>query len=259
MKTQTNRKKKTYKKTTTMKVKMNTRIRKVVKSMSETKEINAVSLNNDCNTGDVTTIPYYIRLTPIITQGSAANLRIGNHILVSSAYIDGYINLKPYDAISNPFPSIKVKLFLVSQRRINSTTTNSQALTASDLGGFFESSGASFPFQGSLADCILPINNSNWKVHKTKVLSLSLSGASTSYPDATGPHEGSSKYQSYFKFYFGKALGNLKYDDTTGSNCPTNRNLWLIVQPVRTDGGLGSGINKPVEIHYNLNIKFKDM
>lgn len=246
-----------YRKKTTTKKTMNFKVRKIVKSMSETKSNNAVSLNQSISTADAATTPFYRTMNLVLGQGAGDNQRIGNRVFVSSGVVEGYVNMLPYDAITNPFPSLKAKIWICSYKRMNSTNSNNQTLALADFSSFFKSGASNIPFQGNLGDMILPVNDDVWTVHRTKVITLGLGGSSTTYADSTGPHEGSGKYQGYFKFYIGKYLGSLRYDDATGSQYPTNRNLWLVCQAVRTDGTLGPITG--AELHYNVTIKYKDM
>lgn len=230
------------------------KIKRIVKSMAETKSNVLVSINNGITTGDVAVVPYNIVLSPVLTQGtSASNQRIGNKVQVVSGVIDGYINMLPYNATTNTYPNIKVKLFLASYKNKNVSAVSSPTLVAGDFATFFE---GGFPFQGNMYDLLAPVNEDNWVIHKQKVLTLSLGASSTSYPSQTTPLEGTSTYQRYFKFYFGKLLGKLQYNDTY--NSPVNKNLYLIVQPITTDGS-GRQAGNICEIHYKYECKYKDM
>lgn len=259
MKTKRIQKRKVYrKKTTTKRKSINYKIRKVVKSMAESKMKNLFQINQSIVTAGVGYNTFYRQLVPALSVGAGDGQRVGNRVLVSSAVVEGYINMLPYDAVQNPFPSLKVKLWIVSYINKNASNTSDQQLTLADFATFFQSNTSGTSFQGNISDMILPVNDQCWRIHKTKIITLGLGGASTTYADSTGPHEGSGKYQSYFKFYLGKLLGNLRYDDAIGSQYPTNKNLYLLVQPVCTDGRASDGYTT-AELHYNVTYKYKDM
>lgn len=236
---------------------INYQIRRVVKSMAESKISTYQAINQSIACADSTVLPTFIPLTPAVAQGSAENQRSGNRIMATSGVIEGYVNMKPYDAVTNTFPSVKVKMWIVSYKNRNVSSNSDPTLALADFSTFFDSGASGIPMQGNIIDMIATVNTDRWTVHKSKVVTLSLGGASTSYPDTTGPHEGSGTYQKYFKFYFGKHLGKLIYDDVVGSGYPTNKNLYIVFQSVTTDGSARQ--TGPIaEFHYKYDVKFKD-
>lgn len=236
-------------------------IKKVVSSMAETKNYSLSEVNQSCGTWGSAMLGKYLILAPNITQNTTIHGRIGNQIEVKSGVLTGYINLLPYNLTTNPFPNIKVKLFLVSYRNKNTNFNENTTLVLNEMQEFLNDGGSTgVPFQGNTLDLLYPVNESKWKVHKQKVISLSLNATTTDYPIGTAPSDNGGRYQQFFKFYIGKYLGKLLYNDTVGGSTarPVNKNLFLIVQPVRADGTYSAAII-PCELHYNLNIKYKDI
>lgn len=232
-------------------------IRRVVRGMAETKRQLAYYVNQPLSIGDNTILPYIVTLAPALAQGAEDNRRIGNEITVVSGTVSGYVNMLPYNATTNTFPSLKVRMMVVSYKNRNVSANSDPTLVSADFSTFFNNQASGIPFQGTILDMFGEVNKERWTLHSEKIVDLTLGGSSTTYPDATGPHQ-SGTYQKAFKFYFGKHLGKLKYDDSVGSQFPTNKNLFLIVQPVRSDG-TGREVGAVAELHYKLDIRYKDM
>jgi len=234
------------------------KVQRVITKMAEKKQTTTTQINVGLTTGDNSVLVPYIALAPILSQGSAENGRIGNSVMVKYARIAGYVNMLPYNSITNTFPCIKLKMWLVSYKNRNASATNDQTLVIGDMATFFENGASGVPFQGTMYDAICPCNSSRWTVHSTRTFDLTLGGASTAYPNTTAPVVGNGSFQKYFSFDFAKHLGKLMYDDTSGSNYPTNKNCFLIMQPITADGS--SRQAGPVaEIHYRYDVQYTDL
>lgn len=239
-------------------VSFDTKVKKPVIKMAEKKQQSAISINNSVTPADTAILPYYAVMTPALAQSATEIGRIGNKVKISSAYVKGYVNLLPYNVATNTFPDLKVRLLLVSYKRRNVNATNLPTLALSDVQDILQVGGGGIPFQGNMTDVLCPINNEVWTVYHDKVVTLSLGGSSTGYGATTTPHSGSGSYQTGFNFSMGKALNNLNYDDDVGSQFPTNKNLWLIAQPITTDGGARQA--GPVcEIHWTTVFNYTDV
>lgn len=245
--------KRTYKRKSTFAKK----VQSVVTRMAEKKQTTTTQINDAITPADNTILVKYINLAPILSQGSAENGRIGNSVKVTSGVIAGYINMLPYNVATNTFPSIKVRLMLVSYKNRNASATSAQNLVVGDLDTFFDNGANGVPFQGNMYDILAPVNTQRFTLHSQRILDLSLSGNSTAYPNSTGPHQ-SGKYQQYFKFNYGKHLGKLVFDDNVGTNYPTNKNLFLIIQAVSTDGSARQA-GPVAEAHYKIDTKYTDL
>ena len=198
-------------------------------------------------------IPVNQNLLPTdMTQGSQNAQRNGNQIRVTSAYIEGWVNLCPYNAITNPLSTpVMIKLYIVKSK-----ITNKQNMGDTPVGTtFFKINNTSVPFQGNLMDLILPIDNSVWTSVATKTFKIGAASASTAGKVGTGGYFDNSSMNQHFKFNYGKHVKKpLKYDDTNGIQ---NDNLWLLFQCVYADGSTMS--LQPAYYSYVTNIHYIDM
>lgn len=235
-------------------------IRRVVNSMVETKTFTKTQLNQSCQIWSTGVVGYFQSLCPNFIQGVTAHTRIGNSINVKSAVLTGYINVLPYNSVTNPFPNIKVRLLICSYRNKNTNYNQASTIVSNEMEEFLDAGGtAGIPFQGNALDMLLPVNKDKWICHKSKIINLALNGSTATYSIGDAPVDAGGSVSKFFKFYVGKHLGKLLYDDITGGNYyPVNKNLWFIIQPVRTDGTASTAII-PCEVHSTLTIKFKDM
>lgn len=236
------------------------RVRKVVTRMAEKKQTTTTQLNINLTSADTSVLMNYVPLAPILAQTSAENGRDGNEVQVTSAKISGQINMLPYNSITNTFPNIKVKLWLVSYKNRNSSPSNAQDLGLSDFSTFFENGSSGVPPQGTLYDMWAPVNSSRWTVHATKTMNLSIgnNSATGTYQNTTAPAVGNGNYQAPFSFNFGKHLGKLIYDDNNGSNYPTNKNCFLLIQPVTSDGSARQA-GPIAKLHYRYDVRYTDL
>lgn len=236
---------------------LNRRVKSIVKGMAEKKQTTSTQINVALTSGDSSVLVPYIALCPPLSQGSAENGRIGNSVSVTSGVISGYVNMLPYNATTNTFTNLKVRMMLVSQKIRNTTSTLASTLTVSDFDTFFDNGANGVPFQGTMYDILAPVNSQRWTVHADRILTLALTNSNATYGNTTAPSN-SGVYQQAFKFYFGKQLGKLIYDDTVGSQLPTNKNLYLVVQPITSDGSARQA-GPIAEIHYKYDVHYVDL
>lgn len=204
-------------------------------------------VNQAINTAIATT-PTYVNLTPTPPQGITKSTRIGNEVIVKRAVISGYVNLLPYNNTTNLLVApVMVKMWLCSARQLN---TNNLALTGI-ANNFFDVVSSSVGFQGNMLDMLLTPNKEVWKIHATKQFQLGL----TNNPSNPTVGSDNSKFSHKFSFSFAKHLGKLKWDDST-SNIVTNRNLFLVFQPVYPDGSTAA--ISVAEYHHNTRIDYHD-
>lgn len=233
------------------------RVKKVITGFAEKKQTTTCQVNSSITTADTSVLISYIPLCPSISQTAAENGRVGNQIRVSYGQIAGYINMLP-QSLNNTFANLKVRLFLVSMKNRNTTTSFNESLTTADLQTFFDNGANGVPFQGTMFDILSEVNKEQWTLHAQKTLTLSLGGSNTTYPITTSPISGSGSYQQFFKFNYGKHLGKLIYNDSVGSQFPTNKNLYLFMQAVSSDGS--SRQAGPVaEAHYKIDTRYTDI
>jgi len=196
-----------------------------------------------------TLVPVVSRLALVCSQGLGKSDRIGTEVICKSASIKGYINLKPYDASTNPYVApMYVKMWLVSCKENNSGNVNDTAIGST----FFDVNNANVGFQGNMLDMLFRVNKERWVVHATKTIKL---GLATVQGAATGTSD-NSPFSAPFQFNFGKHLGRLKYED--GATIPTNKNCWLVYSCARADGTVGTATADFAELHYVTSWNFID-
>lgn len=233
------------------------KVQRVVTKMAEKKQTTTTQINDGITTGDNTILMKNIPLTPILSQGSAENGRVGNCVRVTYGVISGYINMLPYNVATNTFPALKVRLMLVSYKNRNVSALSAPNLVVGDFDTFYDNGGNGVPAQGNIYDILAPVNTQRWVIHAQKIIDLSLTGSSTAYPNTTAPIQ-SGTFSKYFKFTYGKHLGKLVFDDNVGSNYPTNKNLFLLVQPVTADGSARQA-GPVAEMHYKIDTQYTDL
>lgn len=199
--------------------------------------------------------PTSVYLTPNTSQGTGDQQRIGNRIRVTNGQITGFVNLLPYNAVTNSSaPPIWVKMWLCSYIRQNTSTVGSTDATTS----FFQASGGTNGFNGSMQDLVAPVNQDSWKLYETRTIKLGVANTNATQPASTGAWLDSSSMSVQFQFAIpAEHCTQLSYNDTA-STIATNKNLWLFVQAVPADGSGGGG-QAPVEFHITNFQEFTDM
>jgi len=198
------------------------------------------------------TAPVMSRLTPTISQGLGKSQRIGNEVIVKSGYVKGYLNLKPYNSLTNPYLGpIFVKMWLVSCKATNSSNLSDTDITNT----FFDVNNANVGFQANMLDMLFRINKERWTLHASKTVKIGFSTIRTADAGASGTAD-NSPFSVPFSFNIGKHLGRLKFEDA--GNIPTNKNLWIVYSCANADGTVGSAVETPAEIHYVYNWNYTD-
>jgi len=209
---------------------------------------------NQTITSASATFPSSAYITPQLSQGTQDAQRIGNKVKCVGGSVCGFVNLIPYNAVTNPQPPpVWVKIFLCSYKR---QQTNSITNTDADS-AFFRVNNANLAFQGNMLDMCLPVNDDSWMVHDTRSFKIGATAANTagSSPISSGTWTDNSDMSQKFQFDLKGILGSLSYNDATV--VPTNKNLWLIFQTVNADGNTSS-LNS-CEYHYVVDFKFVDL
>lgn len=231
------------------------RIAKVVKRILHTELENKVWISYGSNTAIVTATtlaPTFLQLLPQPIQGTGHSQRIGNEIRVVKSYVNGRINLLPYNSITNPLSTpVLVKMWVLSYKVNNQPTMTS----ASTFSTFFETNNSAVPFQGQILDTVLTVNKDAWTVHTSKTIELGSTYPSSTGPVGTGGYFDNSKMTLPFSFSLAKFAKKIKFDDTV-NNLATNHNLWLIFQCVNADGSTSA--QQACEVHYNLRVEYED-
>lgn len=194
--------------------------------------------------------PIASRLVPLVTQGIGKSQRIGTEIIVKSAMIKGYVNLRDYNSLTNPYVApMYVKMWLVSSKETNSGILADTQISTT----FFDINNSNLGFQGNMLDMLFRINKERWVLHATKTVKL---GFANVQPAAATGISDNSPFSAPFQFNFGKLLGKLKYEDS--GTTPTNKNMWLVYSCARADGTSGNSSSDFAEIHYVQSYVYTD-
>lgn len=197
-----------------------------------------------------------LSLMPTMSQGTGHNNRVADDITVVKAKIDGYVNLLPYNSVSNPTVGpLWLRIWILSVKNIQNSTPLSTTTISTN---FFETNSGSVGPQGNMLDMCLSINKQNFTVHRVKTMRLEAGATQGSvyYNTTGGSCGGKGNFSAPFSFDVTRHLGKLKFDDTS-PNQPTNKNLFICFQAVYADGTALA--LTPAEYHYNYRVEFEDM
>jgi hypothetical protein len=248
-------KKRNYKRKGARRAKLGKAIKSFVKAAIHRNAENKVWVNYAANislaTASPSTVLPSISLLPTPVQGTGHGQRIGNEVRIVKNYIKGYINLLPYNAITNFLSApIMVKMWIASYKLANNPNTAATATFSS----FFEINNSSAPPQGTMLDMVLTTNKEVWTVHKTKTFEIGASSFSSTGPVGSGAYFDNSKMTLPYYFNLTKYTKSLKFDD--GTTLQTNKNLFILFQCVNADGTAATG---PVaETHFCHRCEYED-
>ena len=231
---------------------LKTYIKKAISQNLETKQNTAFALNQDILTVASST-PTAINLLPTPTQGTGESDRVGNVIDIKKCVISGLVNMKAYDAITNPNVApgpLWVKIFIVSAKNVNTNTFSNTSAASS----FFTINNSSTNFQNSVRDMLLDVNNDYFTLHRYKMFKLGVSGSSSVVNPAS--YYDNSPMAVPFRFDLSKLVGKLKFDEN--QTWATNKNLFLVITTCRADGSTGSATVPQCEYHWKLDNFYKD-
>ena len=229
-------------------------VKRAIHSNIENKLWNRFAANETISTAAASN-PEYINLVPYPSQSTTSTqyTRIGNRIRVMKAYIKGFVNLKPYNSITNPYVGpVYVKMWLCRYKELNCADI---ALTSIST-NFFEGVAGSTSFQGNMLDMSLTNNKDDWIIYKTKTFELGTTSNDITLAQVQSRiASDNSRMTKPFYFSFGKHLRKqLQYD--VNGNPPTNTNLFLVTQVVYADGSAAA--IEPAEYHYTIRAEFED-
>jgi len=219
-------------------------VKRIVSKEIENKSWMNYSVNNAINTVSAGATPAYIPLQLQISQGLGKSQRIGNEVKVKRALLTGFVNLLPYNIITNPNGApVTLKMWICSSKVVNDIS-----LPGTNIGlNFFDVVNSSIGFQGNMLDMLFAPNKELWKIHATKTIKLGLATNNNGVAD-------NGSFSQRFSFQVGKHLGTLKYND--GATQPTNRSLFCVFQAVYPDGSSTSV--QAAEYHYNYIVDYED-
>lgn len=229
-------------------------VAKEILKKAEKKVFIQTSTNTSITTANASN-PTVLYLTPTTAQGTGDQQRIGNRIRVTNGEITGFINLLPYNAVTNPnAPPLWVKIWLCSYIRQNTNTIGSTDISTA----FFQASGANNGFNGAMADMVQPVNQDSWKLYDTRMIKLGVANTNGTQPASTGAWCDNSPMSAQFRMSIPKEhCTQLQYNDTT-STVSTNKNLYLVFQAVTADGA-GNGGATSAEFHVTNFQEFVDL
>lgn len=226
-------------------------VKKAISSNIENKHY--VTFGNNvaitCAQGGATP-PVALNLTPLLSQGTTQNTRIGNLIHLKSMILDLDINLREPTAISNLLKHpyfVRVMIFKFRYR--NDGTFDSGSIFNGNAGG-------NLAFQGTINDMRLNINRDVFIPYYDRVLKLGVQQTGNAIV-TTQMIDQYASYTHHLKINVGKWMPKkLKYDDT--ATLVTNTNLYCAFQVVSSDGSALGSILQGAEYHYALQGTFED-
>lgn len=228
-------------------------VKRTLHNNIENKQWINPTLNQSVATATTGVPPAFTNLIPVLSQGVQQSNCVGNEIKPVKAVIKGRINLLPYNATSNPYAPVMVKMWLVSYK-----TYSSNLFSSTNYDNFFQQNNSTAAFQGNLLDLDLPVNKDLFTIYSSRTFELGVTAQSGSYGggvSATAPDN--SKVSRAFYFDYTKHLkSKIKYNDST--TVSTNRNMFLIFQAVSFDGQTWSNDKVPVEYHQTTVVTYED-
>jgi len=190
---------------------------------------------------------YSQNLIPQAAQGLTQQNRIGNEIRIVKGIIRGYVNLLPYNAVSNPLCIQRVRIMLLAMKDDNSSTLSTS--------GIWQYGNTSLDLQANIGDCLYAINKDKFVKYYDKTCILASPSQSSLTNGTSGQYFSNDKFQIPFYIDWGKHVkSKLKYNDAT-SVC-TNRNMFLWITSVNADGT--STAVTPAECHTFYDVAFED-
>lgn len=229
-------------------------VKKAIHANLENKESIQYGANQSISNIVSGSTPGGIALLPSCGQGTSNSSRTGNQIKIVKGFIRGFVNILPYNSVSNPLSTpVYVKMWLV-----RSLADQAQLGVGSvDWTKFFKTSGGSVGFQGNMLDACLDVNNDLFRVFQTKTIKIGAGYASSTGQVGTGGYYDNSSMSRPFYFNWGKHCRKfLKYNDNDSPYLPTNQNLYLVMNTFYADGS-NSGLT-PAEYHYTSVCRFED-
>lgn len=231
--------------------KIRSMVRKTIAGEAEKKSYIVYAANQSIITSSATS-PFAVFLAPQVAQGGGDGQRIGNKIKVLKQSLRICINLLPYNAVSNPLPPpLLIRILIVGYKKAN---VNAIGTTDASTALFEVNAGVTGP-QGNPLDITLSVNDQSFTTYYDRVIKLGATSTSATTPVNSGAYFDASDMTQYMEIDV-KHVGMFQYNDTT--NVPTNKNTFLLIQPVTADGQ-ASGALTMAECHYTIKTIFTDI
>jgi len=202
----------------------------------------------------------YLRLVPLIANGTADNQKVGNQIKAQALSVQGYLRATsiPNSNTSQSLPQMVVRVFCVSLKEKsawNNITSSTTPLTT-----LLDKGGATTAWTGILSDIYAPVNRNVFTVHDDKLYYLT-QNQMTGQVDATDPVIATNVREAirFFKFNVKCKDRLIKYDSIIESGeSPVNFNPFLLVGYAYLSGDAPDTISTNLGVHYNSVFKYED-
>lgn len=236
-----------YKRKAGQKTALSKKIDSAISRRLENKVHVDYSSNINVTLAGLTLAPVTRYLLPQLAQGLGQASRIGNEIKIRSGILTVALNTNQFGATATGLPS-NVRVMVVSSKTVNGIT-----LATADFNNFWQIGNTDADFQGNMLDMLFEINKDQWTVYFDKVCKLGMTSGSNVNNNAYD----NSHMQQIFTIDWGKYFkSSIKYEDT--GTAPQNRNLFLVLQWCRADGGAMTQGDVGAELHYTNIIKYED-
>lgn len=228
-------------------------VKRAISSQAENKYTIARYTNQPIVTAVNTTMTNITLLNPL-QAGSSRHSRVGNSVRLKRGYVKGFVNLLP-QGVNNPEGTcIGVKIWMLASSQYNEIGLLSGSSMAS---AFYRSDTTPSGPQGNILDLVLPVETENFKVYGSKTIYLGTTGATSTFPSTSVTAYDNSRFSVPFSFSFSKYYKLLKFNDTSSSSIPTNRNCWLCFQAINMSGTATAV--QPAEFHAVVVNEFEDL
>lgn len=197
--------------------------------------------------------PWSLQLLPQLFQGTGNSGRIGNRVRLVKNNIRGFINLKPYVAVTAPYTApCMVKMFVFSPKSFSNFTGD---MGYTNWQQFFRINNADTGFSGTLLDLAYHVNTELYTLHTTRTFQLNNNGTGSGvYQSPSG------QFTKAFNINLIKYAKDLKYDDNTSQRV-TNKSLILVPICCLGDGSTNSYVTPldTCEIQYIHECEYEDL
>lgn len=188
-------------------------------------------------------------MLPVLAQGLGQGARIGNRVHIRSGKLCIFINPNA-DSLSTINSPLMVRIWLVSFKEINNNL-------APEFNGWFQTGNSTVGFQKTIMDMILPVNRDQYTVYFDQTYKIGYGGGLSN----TAPNKNNvdnSSFNQRINIDWGQYFkSELDFNDT--DNVAQNRNLHLVFQCVRADGGtILSEADSGAEFHFTNTVKYED-
>lgn len=248
--------KRTYKRKSTRTVPLPIKkyVSRVIRAKTENKVRVNFAANQSITSGDATTCTWPLIIST--TQGTGESERVGNEIKIVKGTFRAAINLKVYDATTNPFPQPTwVKIWVVKDLKNKGQLATMDSTAYSN---FFRANSTTVSMQNTPLDLTLPINQDYFRVLYSKVFKLGCSGVYNVAPVSTNvnSYQDNSPMAKIVTINWGKwARKVMKF--TEGSSQANNENIYFVIQAIPADGQSAAG-KQLIEMHYTNTQHYED-